>query len=566
MKVRSLTIRNFRGIKELEWRLPDASLFCLIGRGDSTKSTILEAIRIALYPHWNLVLDHSDFYLCKEEEFLIEVTIGQLPDELLDLTRYGQYLRGWNVASREPQDEPGDGLEDVLTILLRVDQSLEPKWLVTNNRIEEDIKFRTGDRERVGVGYIGDYPDRHLTWSKGSVLSKLTQTQNINSSLAGAARAAKDALDGRRETDLIEFDSAASKAETAARDLGVQVTDTYKAHLDVGAVNVKLGGLALHDGDVPLRRLGLGSRRMLICALQTQALKQPHVTLFDEVEIGLEPSRIARLLKSIQDDTSGQYFLTTHSPVVLRELTVSDLYVVHSDDGIVKVISANQPGIADSVQGNIRSAAEAFLSSKVLVCEGATEVGLCRGLDDHWRTQGKATFAYQGVACVDAVGAPKIKDLASNIKTLGYDVAVLADSDAPDHFSQEDANALRQEGVEVICWDGGVSVEERILSDIPWAYVLASVACARSIHGDSVTDHISVQYGPGFERNPERWSENQVLRSAIAKAAKHSDWFKRQSRAEKWIEVIKSVLDLPDLANTDFVKKIVALRSWVDRD
>jgi hypothetical protein len=526
----------------------------------------LEAIRVALYPHWNLVFDQSDFYLCKAEEFLIEVTIGQLPDELLDITKYGQYLRGWNVALEELQDEPGGGLEDVFTIMLRVDQSLEPKWLVTNDRIEEGIEFKTGDRARVGVGYIGDYPDRHLTWSKGSVLSKLTQTQNINSSLAGAARAAKDALDGRRQTDLIEFDSAASKAEIAARDLGVQVTDTYKAHLDVGAVNVKLGGLALHDGDVPLRRLGLGSRRMLICALQTQALKQPHVTLFDEVEIGLEPSRIARLLKSIRDDASGQYFLTTHSPVVLRELTVSDLYVVHSDDGTVRVISANQPGIADSVQGNIRLAAEAFLSTKVLVCEGATEVGLCRGLDNHWPTQGKATFAYQGVACLDAVGAKKIRKLASNIKTLGYDVAVLADSDAPDQFSQDDVSALRVGGVEVICWDGGMSVEERILFDIPWAYVIASVDCARAIRGDSVIENISSQFGSGFERDPSKWSEDPALRAAIAKAAKHSDWFKSQSSAEGWVEVIKGVLDLPDLANTDFVTKIATLRSWVDRD
>src|SRR5689334_3373909 len=111
MKVRHHTIRNFRGIKDLEWRLPDDPLFCLIGRGDSTKSTILEAIRVALYPHWNLIFDHSDFYLCKTEEFLIAITIGQLPNELLDLTKYGQYLRGWNVASRELHDEPGEGLE-----------------------------------------------------------------------------------------------------------------------------------------------------------------------------------------------------------------------------------------------------------------------------------------------------------------------------------------------------------------------------------------------------------------------------------------------------------------------
>jgi len=230
------------------------------------------------------------------------------------------------------------------------------------------------------------------------------------------------------------------------------------------------------------------------------------------------------------------------------------------------VISANQPGIADSVQGHIRSAAEAFLATKVLVCEGATEVGLCRGLDNHWPTQGKATFAYQGVACLDAAGASKIRNLASNIKTLGYDVAVLADSDAPDHFSQDDANALRQEGVEVICWDGGVSLEERVLSDIPWAYVLETVACARRIHGDKVTDHINSQFGTGFERDPSKWSEDPNLRLAIGKAAKHCEWFKRQSWAAEWAEVIKSVLDLQDLANTDFVKKINTLRSWIDRD
>ena len=42
-------------------------------------------------------------------------------------------------------------------------------------------------------------------------------------------------------------------------------------------------------------------------------LREPHITLFDEVELGLEPHRIARLLKHLKDDVTGQYFLTTHS-------------------------------------------------------------------------------------------------------------------------------------------------------------------------------------------------------------------------------------------------------------
>ncbi|MGL1475053.1 AAA family ATPase, partial [Vibrio parahaemolyticus] len=70
------------------------------------------------------------------------------------------------------------------------------------------------------------------------------------------------------------------------------------------------------------------SKRMLTTGLQQHAQQAPHITLFDEIEIGLEPHRIARLLKHLAADAAGQYFLTTHSPVALRELTVHDLHIV----------------------------------------------------------------------------------------------------------------------------------------------------------------------------------------------------------------------------------------------
>ena len=58
MKIRKLEIQNFRGIKRLEWDLPNEKTFCLIGSGDSTKTTVLEAIRCAFSPQWNLSLIH----------------------------------------------------------------------------------------------------------------------------------------------------------------------------------------------------------------------------------------------------------------------------------------------------------------------------------------------------------------------------------------------------------------------------------------------------------------------------------------------------------------------------
>jgi len=62
VRIREISIRNFRGVKELDWSLPTADIFCLIGKGDSSKSTILEAIRYAFFPQWNLTLSDSDFF------------------------------------------------------------------------------------------------------------------------------------------------------------------------------------------------------------------------------------------------------------------------------------------------------------------------------------------------------------------------------------------------------------------------------------------------------------------------------------------------------------------------
>ena len=61
------------------------------------------------------------------------------------------------------------------------------------------------------------------------------------------------------------------------------------------------------------------------------------------------------LVHHLKQDMTGQYFVTTHSPVVLRELTVDDLHIVHSNNGKTEIIAANKPAIADSIQGNFRT-------------------------------------------------------------------------------------------------------------------------------------------------------------------------------------------------------------------
>ena len=79
MKIRHVKVKNFRGIHELEWHI-SSDFICLIGPGDATKTTVLDAITYALGANRLLGLNDADFYEANiDEPISIEVTITQAP-------------------------------------------------------------------------------------------------------------------------------------------------------------------------------------------------------------------------------------------------------------------------------------------------------------------------------------------------------------------------------------------------------------------------------------------------------------------------------------------------------
>ena len=567
MKIRKLIIKNFRGINQLDWSLPVGDIFCLIGKGDSSKSTILEAIRYTFFPQWNLSLNDSDFHQCNTgEPIFVEATIGDLTEDFCSLKKYGHWLRGWDATTLTLTDEPDDHLERVLTIRLTIEKDLEPKWIVVCDRNPEGAPFKLADRTKVSVGMIGAYSERQLSWATGTALSKLTDAQSLNELLTNVSRTARSSLDADRPVTFKNFDDAAQVAQGVAKLLGIPVVDAYRAHLDLNSINLKVGGLSLHDGDIPLRQLGLGSRRMLLCGIQKKGLEVGHITLFDEIEFGLEPYRIARLIKHIREDKTGQYFLTTHSPTVLRELTFKELHIVHNKAGVVQIIAASDKCFEEhEVQGKIRSSAEAFLSKKVVVCEGATEVGFLRGLDDHRLSEGKDPFSYHGVSLLNVVGATKIKDMAKTFKSLCYTVAVLADGDAPKHFSDADAADLAKLDIEIHVWSDKLSLEERAMMDLPWSSVQASVKFACDELGFPTHDNVRSAFDEALDTDIDKWVDSQKLRAAIGKAANLSKWFKDMTRSNQWFKVIVPAFADANFQKTDLAVKLNKLWAWAEK-
>lgn len=578
MRIVYLEVENFRGIKKLSWS-PSDKFNCLIGPGDSAKTTILDAIELVLTPRSYAFADDSDFHnLDYHQPIRIVATIAGLPPEFIADDRYGLHLRGWNADASKVEDEPRADLESALSLQLIVDKTHEARWSVFNDRIaanqESDppsLKYK--DAQTLGTTRLGPYAERHLGWGRQSVLNRLGDSaETLGSQLADASRAAREAF---TKGNPSVFKDTAERAENLSKLFAVPIRDKYGAALDVQGVNISAGGISLHDGKLPLRRLGTGSSRLIVSALQHDASGSP-VALIDEIEHGLEPHRIARLLKYLKAPADSgsispsQFFMTTHSPVVIRELNAGDIFTVRAEAGMVRVTAADAAASdPDTAQKHLRAAPDAFLARKVAVCEGRTEQGLCRGLDAYWSLQeGKESFALRGVIEINGNGNASAPVLADHLANLGYDVFLLLDTD--EKADEQKLTELRGKGVHVHEWPDNVATEERIFLDVPWASVQALVKFAcECVNADSVTAQINkmakaagaVEFA---SLDLPTALDSAALRSILGKAAKNRDrpWFKDITRGEELAAILGPVLaKIPD---KPFALGVGAFRAWID--
>lgn len=555
--IRNILIKNFRGIKKLDWNIT-GNLICFIGAGDSTKSTILDAIEYALLPKWNMIFEDSDFYnLDINNSIVIDVTIGQLPEEFLSEQRYGLYLRGWS-SENGLHDEPEENDEIVMTISLQVSKDLEPKWLVKNNRLQEEKRISANDRAILGMTRLGVFTGRHLSWAVGSILSGMTgEDAKINDILAEAARKIRNGVDLH---SLKSIAKVVSDVERLGKQVGILPKDKLKAHIDLKRFNIKESGVSLHDGNVPLRLSGTGTQRLMGLALQLHLVEQGGINLIDEIEYGLEPHRICQILKLLRNSIKlkGQVFLTTHSPCVLQELNISNLKIVFSEAGIT-FIKDFEDDKSENFQKLIRSSPSAFLAKRIIVCEGKTEQGILRGLDNKWQDDEKQGMWSYGVVSVNGGGDDSF-NIAKRFNSLKYQVLWWGDSDVKDHDAKKEE--LKKVNIPIIQWDGVSNLEERLFIDLPWDGVQELIALGIELYGEqSILDQVK-NIESNISSNINDWNDSQNIRKALGKTAHKNDWFKNISYAEKVGNIVAN--HLSKVKDTDLNKKIGILRSWIE--
>lgn len=569
-RIRKIEIKNFRGVREFSW-LPSPGINCLIGAGDSGKSSILDSIDLCLGARRNIQFTDADFYkLDVETPVSIAVTIGELDDALKNIDGYGQYLRGFKADTGQIEDEPETGLETVLTVQLTVGSDLEPSWTLVSERAAAQDQTRNlawGDRVRLAPTRIGVMADYHLGWRRGSVLNRVSEERaDASAALAKAARDARAAFGDEVQDQLGE---TLGIVAATAKELGIPIGENLKAMLDAHSVSFSGGTIALHDEDgIPLRGLGIGSTRLLIAGLQRKAAAQSTIILIDELEYGLEPHRIIRLLGSLgakEKNPPLQVFMTTQSPVALRELAGSQLFVTRPAADKHEVLTI---GTADDIQSTIRLYPDAFLAPSVVVCEGASEVGLVRGLDQYRTANGHNAITAQGTALVDCGGGDADRPFkrATAFRALGYRAAVVRDDDKKPTAGVE--AAFTADGGKVVAWRDGRTLEDELFLSMTDDGVGKLIDRAVELHGEElVNEHIKSASQNAKDLNAVQTESlingiTPASRQILGKAArtKKAGWFKSVT----WMEDVARDIVGPDLANVDagFRALVDAIFAW----
>ena len=292
------------------------------------------------------------------------------------------------------------------------------------------------------------------------------------------------------------------------------------------------------------------------------------ILLVDEVENGLEPHRIIRLLGSLgaKDETPPQQvFATTHSPIVLRELSVAQLRIMRRSDD-----KHQARPVPTSAQGTLRRSPEAFLAPSVLICEGASEVGFVRGFELFCVGQGQPSIFARGVALVDGGGGhpDRLYERGTEFAKLGYRTAVFRDADITPTAQVE--ATFHQLGGGTFTWDAGQSLEAAIFNNVGDATLLAMLDYAIIEHGqEMVAAHI--QSASGNQETVEnlrallhspQHTITPAQRAVLVTAStnKSNPWFKSVGRMEHVASRILA-LNFADVRE-DFRNRVNALIGW----
>lgn len=478
MKIYSVSIENFRGIRSAKLVLPDHAVF--IGDNNTGKSSVLEAIDLVLGPDRlsrRPPVDEHDFFegkylpVAASEEGAMadeagEAPIAEAPKITIDVTivglseeqeaRFGGNIEWLNVETGDFFTEANPAGVDAANIkaALRVtfigvydsdEDDFAGNTFYSRSLTEADKPepFSKKDKQHCGFLFLRSLRtgSRALSLEHGSLLDIILRLKEIRPQMWEGAIATLAAFDVASDPAigisgvLDSIDKSLKKY--VPREWGMKphlkVSNLTREHLR----KVVTAFIATGDGDhaAPFFRQGTGTINMLVLAMLSQIAEDKQNVIFamEEVETAIPPYAQKRIVHELRK-LAAQSIVTSHSPYVLEEYKLDETVILsRANDG---VLSQAQITLPESVKHKryrqeFRTRfCEGLLSRRVLIAEGATEASAFPVAARRLSEIDPATYASLealGICIIDAGTESQIVDLAVLYKGLGKSTFGLCD-------------------------------------------------------------------------------------------------------------------------------------------
>lgn len=408
MLINRLEIKNFKGIKNCKIDFLH-NLNVLIGVGNSTKSTILEAI--------HLLFNCSNYYNLNPQCFYnndynenIEITciFSEFPNNFLSEELYGFFVLD------EYQESPH------LMAQFKCNSDFEYDWYIIKNDCQK--LFNLTQRKKCNVFLIDDYIDNNFNYGKNSLINKYINENDV------LKKEIKKSLYGNEfDIKIEELKSVHDIIFNLAKEYSVKFDNEISSILDISNLSTSTNIVGLAEKGIMISNRGKSDKRLLSIAMSIGLIENFGITLIDEPENNLEPYKIRFIARKINDLCSLhknlQFIVTTHSPYFVYQSEIEYINIVKNVDGIV-LIQKIPPYLKRLVYQN---AAEAFFAKKIICCEGKTELGFLNAINEFRRKEHKE-FELYGVCIINLEG-DRVVQSAIDLYNLGYDIALIMDSD-----------------------------------------------------------------------------------------------------------------------------------------
>ncbi len=478
MKIKKVYIENFKSFKKLELDL-NRGINIIVGNNEAGKSTILEAIHLALTGLLNgkyLKNDLTEYLFNIEciEEYL--VSPETLPYILIEIFfEDGSYPLFEGTLNYEKKDK-----ESGISFKIAFDEKYQNEY---NELLKDKDNIKTLPIEYYEI-YWSSFARDSITSRSIPIKSAFIDSSSNrfqNGSDVYLSRIIRENLD---ENDLVKISQAHRKMrDTFREDESIQtINSKVKTHSTLTAKELELSvelvsknawesSLMTYFDDIPFHYIGKGEQCIIKTdlALSHKKSKESNLLLIEEPENHLSHTKLNALINKIKiGNEDKQIIISTHSSFVANKLGLEHLIFLHDKQTTrLNQLSPDTQKFFEKIAGY--DTLRLILSKKAILVEGDSDELV---IQKAYKLQNNGKLPIEDEIDVISVGIA-FKRFLEIAEKINKEVVVVTDSDGDiDAVNKKYENYLgdNEKPNIKICFDGTVDIGDLMIGTKTYNY------------------------------------------------------------------------------------------------